>query len=363
MSTVDLWAMADLATPMAIRVAATLHLADHLANGATDPAELASRTDTDPRALTRLLDHLADAGVVSPTSRGRYRLTDLGAQLIDAHPAGIRSWLDLDGAIGHADLAFFGLLDSVRTGAAAYPKIFGTGFWDDLDANPALSASFDALMGEHPAVADVLDGYDWSPVEQVADVGGGDGTLLAALLAAQPHLRGTLVERPGPAQAAAQTFRAAGVADRVTVVSGSFFDPIPAGAQVYVLSRVLGDWDDEHVVAILRRCAAAAGERGRVLVLEEGFASQDSNASTEMDLRMLVYCAGRDRSLAELTALAGTAGLRVCARHPAGSSTLVELAPTGKPARQSTRARPARPARPAKKSTTRPEKRPERRKA
>jgi SAM-dependent methyltransferase len=274
--------MGDLVTPMAIRVAATLRLADHMAAGATGVDDLARRISAHPDALGRLLGHLTAVGVVARTGPGEYGLTELGRELQDDHPSGNRSWLDLEGVVGRADLAFVRLLDTVRTGRAAYPAMFGRGFWDDLDADPVLSASFDALMGNHPAVSDVLDGYRWGEVSHVLDVGGGNGRLLAALLLAHPHLRGTLVERAGPAEAARSVLAEAGTLDRCTVVAVSFFDPLPGGADVSILSRVLENWDDEHAVAILRRCAAAAAPSGTVLLVEEGALGQDDEDDEPM---------------------------------------------------------------------------------
>jgi 2,7-dihydroxy-5-methyl-1-naphthoate 7-O-methyltransferase len=312
---------------MAIRVAATLHLADHLAAGATTASRLAPLVNADRDVLERLLRHLAAVGVLDGTDRGEYQLTNLGRELQDDHPSGIRAWLDLEQAIGRADLAFMRLLDTVRNGEPAYPAVFGKGFWADLDADPALSASFDTLMGPQPLLADVVGGYHWSTARQVVDVGGGDGTLLAAILRAHPHLRGTLVERPGPAAAAARAFAGAGVQDRCSVAPGSFFDPLPPGGDVYVLCRVLNDWDDQHAVAILRGCGQAAGSSGKVLVLEEGhaLAGADDAVSTDMDLRMLVYFGGRERSLSDLAALAAAAGLQVSWSRMASQCSLVEL--------------------------------------
>ena len=321
--------MGDLVTPMAIRVAATLRLADHMAAGATGIDDLAHRTSAHPDALGRLLGHLTTVGLVARTGPGEYSLTEFGRALQDDHPSGNRSWLDLEGVVGRADLVFVRLLDTVRTGRAAYPAMFGRGFWEDLDADPALSASFDALMGHHPPVSDVLVGYRWGEVSHVLDVGGGNGTLLGALLLAHPHLRATLVERAGPAEAARSVLAKAGVLDRCTVVAGSFFDPLPEGADVYILSRVLEDWDDEHAVAILHRCAAAAAPSGTVLLVEEGALGEGDEGgkpiNTEMDLRMLVYCGGRERALPELRALATAAGLHVASTRRGRQSSLVEL--------------------------------------
>ena len=317
-----LWAAADLVTPMAVRVAATLRLADHIAAGTRTAEALAAAVRADPDALARVLDHLVTAGVLTRADGG-FGLTAVGEQLKDDDPAGIRSWLDLEGAIGRADLCFVELLHTVRTGEPAYPRHFGRPYWDELSADDDLFASFDALMGgrlteDLPAVAAA---YPWGGLGSVVDVGGGDGTLLLAVLRAHPELRGTVVDLPGPAGRAERAITEAGLGERASAVVGSFFDPLPARAGGYLLSGVLHDWDDEPAGRILRRCAEAAGEAGRVLVVDHFGGPVD----TEGDLRMLAYVRGRERTLDRLASLAASVGLRLDSCTPAGTRTLVEF--------------------------------------
>ena len=321
----DLWAAADLVTPMAIRVAATLRLADAIAAGTRTTEALAAAADADPDALGRVMAHLATAGVLTRTG-DEWGLTALGDALRDDDPAGMRPWLDLEGAIGRADLSFVELLHTVRTGEPAFPRRFGRPYWEDLSADATLFASFDALMGgrlaaDAPAVAAA---YPWDVLGAVVDAGGGDGTLLLAILRAHPELRGTVIDLAGPAARAEQAIAAAGLGDRAEAVVGSFFDPLPAGAGGYVLSGVLHDWDDEPARQILQRCADAAGETGRVLVVDHVGGPPD----TEGDLRMLAYVRGRERTLDQLAALASSAGLQLGSCTPAGTRTVVELRPS-----------------------------------
>lgn len=325
-----LWAMADLFTPMAVRVAATLRLADHVAAGADAVPALAERTGADPDALGRLVDHLVAVGVLERRGTGALALTELGDQLRAEHPGDGRAWLDIEGPVGRAELAALRLLDAVRTGAPSYATIHGRGFWEDLASRPALAESFDALMASRlrPEVAGLVSGYDWAALSHVVDVGGGDGTLLAAILAAHPGVWGTLVELAGAAAAAGRTLADAGLADRCEIVAGSFFEPLPAGGDAYLLSGVLHDWDDARALEILRRCADAAGAAGAVLVIEEGLLADGAGAAlrTEMNLRMLAYTGGRERTLVELERLAGHAGLTVAALHRATRyRSIVEL--------------------------------------
>jgi hypothetical protein len=308
----------DLVTPMALRVAATLRLADFMPDdGSGEGAvlgDLAERAGADPEALARMLRHLAQHGVFTEPRPGQFAANQTAALLRTGQPGAV--WLDLDGFGGRMDLAFTGLAHTVRTGEPAWEQVFGRPFWDWLDANPAISASFDAVMAVDAGSAAVADGYDWTTVRHVADVGGGTGTLIAEVLRRNPRLRGTLADLPETAARARQYLARLGLDGRCEFVGQSFFDPLPPGADAYLLSRVIHDWDDAAATAILRRCAEAAGSTGRVLVIEShGTAGGDPAAFAEMNLRMLVLTGGRERTIDDYSALAAGAGLEVTAVH------------------------------------------------
>ncbi|GAA0639045.1 methyltransferase [Kutzneria viridogrisea] len=329
-----LQAMADLVTPMTLRVAATLRLPDLIVTGVDTAVALATKTGTDAQALARVLRHLVAVGICTEDGTGRFGLTELGDRLRATGPGDARSWLDINGAVGRADLSIVHLMDVVATGAPSYPRLYGKDFWDDLDANPALSTTFDEQMSAGAAVKTrtLVTAYSWDQLSHVADVGGGNGTLISAILAANPGLRGTLVDRPGPVSGSRAVFAAAGVTDRATAVAQSFFDPLPTGADVYLLSGVLHDWDDERATALLRRTAEAAGEQGRVVVVESLFdGSAREIPKTVMDLRMLAFQYGRARTADELRGLAEQAGLTNTAEIPiAHPHTLLEFTPAGR---------------------------------
>jgi O-methyltransferase domain len=323
-----LWGMAHLGTPMAIRVAATLRIADHLAFGPKTAEELAGEVKAAPDALDRLMRYLTVRGLFARTGTGAYALTRAGEPLRDGHPDGLRDGLDIEG-IGHADLAFVQLLHSVRTGRAGFPLQFsGRTFWQHLETEPARAAAFNSYMRSTTAghAADIVAGYDWGSLGEVVDVGGGDGTLLTALLRAHRDLRGAVFDLPETAETAARALADAGLDGRGRAIAGSFFDPLPAGADGYILSSVVHDWEDEQAGEILRRCAEAASGGGRVFVVEHIGAAGDS-PHTGMDLRMLVLYGGKERTAAELADLAGEAGLDLVAVHPAGVSSIVEFRP------------------------------------
>jgi SAM-dependent methyltransferase len=211
----------------------------------------------DPEALARVLRHLVQHGVFTEPRPGQFAANQTAALLRTGQPGAV--WLDLDGFGGRMDLAFTGLVHTVHTGEPAWEQVFGQPFWAYLDANPPISASFDATMAVDAANAAVADGYDWTTVRHVADIGGGTGTLIAEVLRRNPRLRGTLADLPETAARARQYLSGLGLDGRCEVVGQSFFDPLPAGADAYLLSRVIHDWDDAAASAILRRCAEAAG--------------------------------------------------------------------------------------------------------
>ena len=324
--------LTDLVTPMALRVAATLRLADLMPDDGTGAGavlgDLAGRAGADPEALARMLRHLVAHGVFTEPRPGQFAANQTAALLRTGQPGAV--WLDLDGFGGRMDLAFTGLAHTVRTGEPAWEQVFGQPFWDWLDANPAIGASFDATMAVDAGNSPVADGYDWTAVRHVADIGGGTGTLIAEVLRRNPRLRGTLADLPETAARARGYLEGLGLDDRCEVVGQSFFDPLPPGADAYLLSRVIHDWDDAAATAILRRCAEAAGRTGRVLVIEShGASGGDTAAFAEMNLRMLVLAGGRERTIDDYSALAAGAGLQVTAVHDiTGRHVIIECVPT-----------------------------------
>jgi 2,7-dihydroxy-5-methyl-1-naphthoate 7-O-methyltransferase len=296
--------MADLTTPMSIRVAATLSLVERAGKAGATAERLAAETGTAAPLLRRLLDHLVAIGVFDLDS-GRYRPTDLGAQMSEDAPAGIKPLLDINCAGGRAELAFVELLGTVTTGEPAYVRRYGRDFWSDIDARPELRRSFDEQMNwrfreQAPQIA---ERFDWSRFPRIVDVGGGDGTMLAAILAVHPGVHGQVLDL---STAATDRFAAAGLGDRAGVVPGSFFDPLPAGADAYVLSDILHNWDDDHVRQILTGCRRAAPSHGVVLVIE---AMRGEGVGTAMDMFMLMCFGGRERTVDELASLAADCGL------------------------------------------------------
>jgi hypothetical protein len=324
-SNADLGAMSDLCTPWCVHVVATLRIADHIAAGKDQIGELATAAGCDPYALHRVLTYLVGKGVFEEPTAGRFVLNQAARGFLDP----VQSLgLDLEGIGGRMAYAWGTMLNYVRTGAPAYHELFGRPFWEDLDAHPDIGSTFDALMGPAghgtPEPEFQLNG-GWGSVRSVVDVGGGTGAMLAELLRRRPEIHGTLVDLPRTVARSGETFQAAGVSERVTTVGQSFFDPLPAGADLYLLRKILNGLPDRAATAVLARCAEAARPTGRVVVL--GGVGPDG-APRGLSIEM-VLLGGKHRSVAEFRELAHEAGLEVLAadRQPSGYF-VVECRPT-----------------------------------
>ena len=319
----DLDQLLDLATPWCLRVAATLRIPGLIAAGHQDIADLAVAARCDRDALHAVLGHLVAKGVFREPAPGRFESNRAAEQLDDR-------FLDLEGIGGRMAHTWGTLLDYVRTGQPAYQKVFGRPFWEDLAAHPNIAADFDALMG--PAGHGMPD-FDieltggWDAIRTMVDVGGGTGAMLASLLHRHPHVNGILVDLPGTVARAGELLASAsaGVRSRVTLHGQSFFDPLPAGADLYLLKNVLNDWPDQETVAILSNCARAAKATGSIAVLG-GVAADDAPRSLGIDM---LVAGGKTSTIAQFTELAQRAGLDIAAaRTQASGRYVVECRPT-----------------------------------
>lgn len=288
---------------------AKLGIPDLLAAGPRTVAELAAGSGADSRVLGRMLRALAAMGLFRRPAPDTYELTSVTALLRSDVPGSLRPT-----AIMHGEevfRSFAEIMHTVRTGEPAFDKVHGQPFYDYLAEHPDTAEVFAGAMGSEPVPA-VLREIDLAGVHTVVDVGGGNGGLLAEILPAHPGMRGLLLELPDSIKAAVVRLAAAGVADRVELVEGSFFDQVPAGGEVYVLSRVLHNWTDERAELILRRLAAAMAPGTRLLVFEKLLPEEPGSAAAAMvDLLMLGMLEGQDRTAAEYAALLEKAGFEV----------------------------------------------------
>jgi O-methyltransferase domain/Dimerisation domain len=295
----------------AIHAAVELGIPDLLADGERTADDLAEATSADPSTLYRLLRALASVGVLHQKGR-RFSLTPLGEPLRGDVPGSVRGWVRLIGR-DHVWRSWGNLTHSVRTGENSFRSLHGTDVWEWREAHPAESAIFDAAMMSLTAAANaaILAAYDWGRFGTIVDVGGGSGTLLAALLQASPATRGVLFDQAHVVSGAEPVLRSAGVLDRCDLVAGSFFAAVPEGGDAYVLKAIIHDWEDEAAIAILRKCRAAMAPHAVLLVIERDLGPPNENPAAKFsDLNMLVMPGGRERSQGEYDELLSQAELR-----------------------------------------------------
>jgi O-methyltransferase domain/Dimerisation domain len=304
----------------ALAVAAELGIADLVRDGPRSAADLAAVTDTNAAALYRLLRALASIGVFHEDDRGCFALTAMGGLLCRDHPQSIDPAVRMFCA-DYQWRAWRELGYSVRTGGNAALSALGMDVWEYRRRNPQDGVVFDAAMRTMAAsyVPAIVDAYDFGRHRVVADIGGGTGTLLAAILRAHPSIHGILAEQPHVLRDAQPVLAAAGVQDRVTLVDCDFFADVPRGADAYLLLRVLHDWGDDDALRILQRVREAMQPSARLLIIEGVVGPPDEDPLTKfLDLMMLVSAGGRERTAGEWSAMLDAAGFRLDTVVPAG---------------------------------------------
>jgi SAM-dependent methyltransferase len=309
-----------------VYVIAKLGLADHLAEGPLTAALLASRANVNPESLGRVLRLAAFYGLVTELPEGRFELTPLARPLradVDDSiaPTAVMLGQEHYGAWG-------ALLHSLKSGESAFQHVYGVPMFDYLARNPDAQADFDAAMGAGTEVflRALVDVYDFSESRVIVDVGGGNGSVSAMILKRNPAMEAVIYDQPQVLEAADRYLGDAGVRERCRLVPGSFFETVPDGGDLYLLSNIVHDWDDERALRILRNCRAAMTPAAAVLLLEDilpehGHASQAAMA----DVNMMVMLTGRERTAAQYRQLLADADLRLTQVVPvSGRESLLE---------------------------------------
>lgn len=318
-----------------VGTAARLGLADLIGDAERTDADLAVASGTNAGALARLLRALAALELLVETQPGRFRLTGAGGLLrtdrpdslhdfvrMFSDPAMLAAWRELDGA--------------VRTGRTAFDEVFGTDFFAYLAASPELSERFNAAMrqGTLLTAQQLSTHYDFARFHTVADIGGGDGTLIAEVLREHPELRGILFDTAEGLAQADRTLAAAGTSNRCRTEIGDFFTAVPEGADLYLMKSVVHDWDDERAGAILGHCRQVIPDHGRLLIIEPVLPDVVNGSIPATmylsDLNMLVNVGGRERTRADFEQLCRRSGFAVTGitrLPPPAALSLIEAAP------------------------------------
>lgn len=311
-------------TSQAIYAAAKLGIADHLKDGPKTVRELAGATSTNSDALYRLLRALASVGVFTEDESRHFSLTPL-AELLRSDVAGSKRAL----AIMSGDWVFRAWAEidySICTGKVAFDKVFGKAVFDYLGDHPDKASIFDAAMvGVHGREANsILDAYDVSVFGVVADIGGGNGSQLTEILKKHTRMRGILFDLPHVIERAKQRLRVLGLLDRCKLVSGSFFDAVPEGADAYVLRHIIHDWDEEKCLTILRNCHRVMRPANKLLVIESVIPpGNEPFVGKFLDLQMLLIPGGKERTENEYRTMFERAGFELSRIVPTGTEVSI----------------------------------------
>lgn len=294
-----------------IRAVAILKVPDLLAGGPRTVGELAEKAKAHEPSLYRVLRTLASVGIFAETSERNFELTPLGDLLRSDVPESMHDFAILQGE----DWNWRGsgqLVHTVRTGEPAHQKVHGMSLFDFLQRNPTDGELFNRAMSSYSlaAIPAIVAGYEFSNIEKLVDVGGGYGSLLAAILKANPSLHGLVFDLPAVVEGAKETVAEA--QNRAVFVAGDFFESVPGAADAYILKNVIHDWEDDRATKILQNIAVAMAPAAKVLVVDMIVpAGNEPGPAKLVDMQMIVTTGGKERSEAEFRELLSRAGLKL----------------------------------------------------
>lgn len=318
-----------VALSRAVCTVAELGVADHIQPGVPRSAgDLAKATGSHERSLYRVLRFLASHGLFQETKNGEFDHTPLSSVLRSDADGSYRAGAQM---FHHMFAAWDGLDHAVRTGEPGFKKVFGKPVFDYVGTHPELGPILDAGMTcfHGYETGAMLNAYDFAAVHVLADIGGGNGSLIGSVLQRYPMMRGILFDLGHVVARARERLRGDGIADRCQVIEGSFFETVPSGADAYLFRHIIHDWTDEQCVQILSHCRNVIPEDGRLLVVECVIpVGNDRSISKDFDMTMMTLPGGLERTESEFRSLFKQAGFELTSVTP--TSTMVSVI-EGKP--------------------------------
>jgi len=303
---------------------AEIGIADLIEEGQPQPVSLlAAGTKTNESVLYRVLRFVASHGIFQETGNRSFDHTPLSATLRSDAPGSYRAGAQL---LHPIFAAWDGLHHTLYTGEPGFQKVFGAPVFNYIVAHPELGPLFDAGMTSMNfyETGAMLDAYDFSSANVLADIGGGNGSLISAVLRRYPQMKGILFDQDHVAGRAQENIRASGVADRCTIVPGNFFEAIPPGADTYLFRHIIHDWTDEQSIQILRQCRKVIPANGRLLIADSVVPSGNTpSAAKDYDMLMLIYPGGRERSKEEFGELCKASGFELASITP--TTTMISV--------------------------------------
>jgi len=322
--------LTSAALSRAVSTIAELGVADLVQTGQPQSVEhLARASKTHEPSLYRVLRYLASHGIFRETENRHFDHTPLSAALRTDAPGSYRAGAQL---FHHLFAGWEGLHHSIQTGEPGFNKVFGAPIFDYIQAHPELGPVFDAGMTSlnfYETTA-MLDAYDFTGIKVLADVGGGNGSLLSAVLARYTKMKGILFDLGHVVGRAKERLKAAGLAERCTTIEGSFFETIPAGADAYLFRHIIHDWTDEQCIQILGHCRRVIPANGKVLIADGVVpAGNAPSPSKDLDMTMLTFPGGQERTKSQFRLLLEASGFALKSITP--TTTMINVV-EGKPA-------------------------------
>ena len=307
-----------------------LGIPDLLKNGAVHTDELAKLIGADPNSLYRLLRALASLGICAETDSGSFELTPCGELLQTDIAGSLNAFAIMAGEPwnwqpwGH-------LIDSVQTGKPSFDSLFGSPFYQYLSENSQADQVFNFAMTNLADLMNpnLINAYDFSSVESLVDVGGGQGKLICSILQANPEIKGILFDLPNVVEEAQKNIAQAGLTNRCQIIGGNCHESVPSGGKVYMMKNVIHMFHDQQAINILQNCYQAMPADGKLLLLEMVIPrNNEPDNGKLLDLQMLVQINGRERTQAEYEQLLKTAGFRLTKVFPTRSPlSIIEAVP------------------------------------
>ncbi len=311
-------------------VAAKLGIADLLKDGDKSVDELAKATDTNAGSLFRILRMLSTVGVFKQKGDDIFSQTPLSETLSSDSPFSLRAGVIAEMGEVHYE-AWGNVMHSVKTGEIAFDNKFGMNVWQYFETDPEKAQNFNKYMvGSSSAVSQpIVEAYDFSKYQKIVDVGGGLGSMISAILRANPNLSGVLLDAPSVIEKAKGFLMENGVSDRSETIGGDFFEAVPAGGDLYYMRWIIHDWDDDLSIKILKNIRQVVPENGKLLLLEAVVPDDNKpHFSKFMDLIMLTMTGGCERTAKQYETLLEKGGFKVTNVIPTNSfMSIVEAVP------------------------------------
>lgn len=280
-----------------------LRIADILSDGPKTIEEIANISNSHSKNLYRVMRALASVGIFSELENKRFALTPLGELLKTGKEGSVFS------SLFHAewnDKAWAYLLESIKTGKTAFDLAYKAPLFEWIESNPEASSILNEAnsMRTKKLCGQIVKLYDFSIASEIIDIGGGIGTLLIEILNKNPLAKGTLVELPNVASYAEKEIKGMDVKKRYRVLGYDFFDKVPSGADIYILSNILHDWPDKNCKIILNNCYKAMSSNSKLLVIEMIIPTGNKQSVSKLlDLEMMVITGGLERTKEEFYGL------------------------------------------------------------